>query len=146
MSAIDRARSLRRLRGPREALLFAGLLVVAPLVPALLRLPMPTVDRVLLRLPGRAPRRLSNERVAAVLETAQLFAHPIVRRGCLTRGVTLYWLLRPREDDLRLCFGIGGPADDFSGPCWLERHGEPYLEKVDPRERFPEQFALPLNA
>jgi hypothetical protein len=143
MRGADRVRALRRLRGARESLLLVGVLVVAPVVPALMRLPVPVVDRVLRRTrpPGR--RRLSEERVAAVVEIAQQFAHPVVRRGCLTRGVSLFWLL---GGDLRLCFGIGGAADDFSGHCWLERDGEPFLEKVDPRERFPTQFALPLPA
>lgn len=142
----DRLRALRRLHGVREPLLLVGVLVVAPVVPALMRLPLPKVDRVLRVLRGRGPRRLPEERVAAVVEVAQQMAHPVVRRGCLTRGVSLYWLLRERDYDLRLCFGIGGPVDDFYGHCWLERDGEPYLEKIDPRERFPTQFALPLPA
>ncbi len=143
MRGAERVRALRRLHGARESLLLAGVLVMAPVVPALMRLPMPTVDRLLRRTRPRSPRRLSDERVAAVVEVAQQFAHPVVRRGCLTRGVSLFWLL---GGDLRLCFGIGGADDDFSGHCWLERDGEPHLEKVDPRERFPPQFELPLPA
>ena len=146
MRGADRVRALRRLHGVREALMFTAVLVAAPVVPALMRLPLPRVDKVLKRVRGtRAPRQLSDERVATVVEAAQQFAHPVVRRGCLTRGVSLFVLLRDRtDDDLRLCFGIGGPADDFYGHCWLERHGEPHLEKEDPRDRFPAQFALPL--
>jgi hypothetical protein len=147
MRGAERVRALRRLHGAREALLLAGVLVAAPLVPALMRLPLPKVDRILKRVRGaRAPEQLSDERVAAVVDAAQQFAHPVVRRGCLTRGVSLFVLLRERagHEDLRLCFGIGGPADDFYGHCWLEHHGEPHLEKEDPRERFPAQFALPL--
>lgn len=143
MRGAERVRALRRVRGPRETLLLAGVLVAAPVVPALMRLPIPAVDRVLRARRRRVPRSLPDERVAMVVETAQFFAHPIVRRGCVTRGVSLYWLL---GGDLRLCFGIGGAADDFYGHCWLERDGEPYLEKADPRERFPPQFALPLPA
>ncbi len=141
MRGADRVRALRRLHGARESLLLAGVLAAAPVVPALMRLPMPTVDGILRRTRRRGPRRLPDERVAAVVEVAQQLAHPVVRRGCVTRGVSLYWLL---GNDLRLCFGIGGPADDYFGHCWLERDGEPYLEKEDPRERFPAQFALPL--
>ncbi len=85
------------------------------------------------------------ESLADVVEAAQAFAHPIVRRGCLTRGLSLFWLVEDRVGELRLCFGIGGPADDFYGHCWLERKGVPFLEKVDPRERFPAQLALPLT-
>ncbi len=121
----------------REALLLARVLVLAPLVPLLMRLPLPVVDRLLRR---KRSTRIEDARAAALVERAQRHAHPLVRRGCLTRGVTLFWLL----DDVRLCFGLGGPADDF-GHCWLERDGAPYLERVDPRERFPALLSLPLT-
>jgi hypothetical protein len=59
--------------------------------------------------------------------------------------VILFWLLRdPGQDGgLRLCFGLGGERDGFSGHCWLERERFPYLERVDPRVRFPELYAIP---
>lgn len=141
----DRAWPVVRLRGLRERILLARVLVLAPVVPVLMRLPLPLVDRLLTSWPrgGRA-LGLDADRVAAVVEAAQQAAHPLVRRGCLTRGVTLFWLLRGREEGLRLVFGIGGPADGYSGHCWLERRGELCLERVDPRQRFPEQYAIPL--
>ena len=55
MRGADRVQALRRLHGARESLLLAGVLVVAPIVPALMRLPMPTVDRVLRRTRRRGP-------------------------------------------------------------------------------------------
>jgi hypothetical protein len=143
--ARGRLGALRRLRGRRELWLFVRVLAVAPFVPLVLRLPLPIVDWICAK--GRRPmrRRLEPERVAAVVAAAQRFAHPVVRRGCLTRGLTLYWLLAEPTGELRLCFGLGGPADDFAGHCWIERAGEPYLEKEDPRQRFPEQFAIPMR-
>jgi hypothetical protein len=145
----DRAWPVARLHGAGERVLLLAVLVAAPAVPLLMRLPLPAVERLLTARRPRGPRRgrrLPAERVAAVVEAAQALAHPVVRRGCLTRGVSLFWLLRDRDrdGDLRLCFGIGGPADDFSGHCWLERDGELHLERVDPRARFPKQYTIPF--
>jgi Transglutaminase-like superfamily len=136
---------LRRLRGRRELWLFVRVLAVAPFFQLLLRLPLPVVDQIIAKMRRPAPQGLEPQRVAAVVGAAQTFAHPVVRHGCLTRGLTLYWLLAEPSSDLRLCFGLGGPADDFTGHCWIERAGEPYLETEDPRERFPEQFAIPMR-
>lgn len=142
----NRLGALRCLRGRRELWLFARVLLVAPLCPLLLRLPLGVVDWIVTRVRRPVPRGLEPQRVAAVVAAAQRFAHPVVRRGCLTRGLTLYWLLAEPSSELRLCFGIGGPADEFTGHCWLERAGEPYLEKEDPRQRFPEQFSMPMRS
>jgi hypothetical protein len=71
----------------------------------------------------------------------------MVRTGCLTRGVTLFWYLRRAGLDVELRFGVdpaeqsGGEAD---GHCWLALDGEPFLERVDPRTRFTELYRLPL--
>jgi Transglutaminase-like superfamily len=141
---ISRLRALRRLRGS-ELPVFVRVLTLSPLCPLLLHLPLPVVSWAVTRRRGRRGRGLEPQRAAAVVETAQAFAHPLVRRGCLTRGLSLFWLLNDPADDMRICFGLGGPADGFAGHCWLERGGEPYLERVDPRERFPEQFAIPAR-
>jgi len=140
----ERAAALRRLRGRGEVRLLAAVLAGAPLVPALMRLPLPVLGRLLCARPACPRRTLAPERVAAVVEVAQTVAHPVVRRGCMTRGVALFWLLRRSGGDLRLCFGLGGPEDGFAGHCWLEHGGEPFLERVDPRGRFPVQFAVPV--
>jgi hypothetical protein len=142
----SRLRALAALRGWRELWLFVRVLIVAPFVPLVLRLPLPVVDWIVTRARRPVARGLAPQRVAAVVGAAQTFAHPVVRRGCLTRGLTLYWLLPEPGSELRLCFGLGGPADDFAGHCWIERAGEPYLEKEDPRQRFPEQFAIPMRS
>jgi hypothetical protein len=139
----SRLSALRQLRGRRELWLFGRVLVVAPITPALLRLSLPTISDVLTARLGHVRHGVQPERAAAVVEAAQAFAHPLVRRGCLTRGLTLFWLLRAPGHDLRLCFGLGSVNDGFTGHCWLERAGEPYLERADPRERFPEHYAIP---
>ena len=59
--------------------------------------------------------------------------HPLVRPGCLTRGVTLYYALRRAGDDVSLCFGVGEDGGQTAGHCWLDKAGRPLLERVDPR-------------
>ncbi len=134
------------LQGARESLLLVRVLTVSPAVPFLLRLPLPRASRILSRRRRYARARASPDRVAVVVETAQVLGRPLVRSGCLTRAITLYWLLDSRQDPLTVCFGLGGPDDDYSGHCWLERGGQPYLERVDPRERFPVQYTIPQRA
>lgn len=134
-----------RLRGLREWQLFIGLCLTAPFVPLLMRRPLPSISRLLTRYHSRVARGLEPERVVEVVETAQQFGHPIVRRGCLTRGVSLFALLHDRPGDWRLCFGMGGDADDHFGHCWIERDGEAFLDPVErPAERFPPLFAFPM--
>jgi hypothetical protein len=135
----DRVASLKRLRGPRELLVLGEVLALAPAVPLLLRLPLPALRRVLTRGHG-ARLGLADERVEAVVEVAQALAHPVVRRGCLTRAITLFWLARRPGDEL--WFGIGGEADGFGGHCWLERDGRPHLEPLDVGARFVKQYAI----
>jgi len=63
---------------------------------------------------------------------------PVVRPGCLTRGVTLYYGLRREGLDVALCFGVGSPDGQMAGHCWLEMDGLPLLEGTDPRIVFTE--------
>jgi hypothetical protein len=63
---------------------------------------------------------------------------PVVRPGCLTRGVTLYYGLRREGLDVALCFGVGSAEGQMAGHCWLEMDGAPLLEGTDPRAVFTE--------
>jgi hypothetical protein len=142
----DRAWALRHLHGPGELVLLAEISLFAACVPALMRMPLPRAAGLLERASRlRAHHDVSPERLAELMAVAPAFGRPLVRSGCLTRGVTLFWLLRRRGVDVELRFGLDrdGAAD---GHCWLVRDGEPYLEKVDPRARFAETFRLPLAA
>jgi hypothetical protein len=71
--------------------------------------------------------------------------HPIVRSGCLTRGVTLYYFLRRAGVEVALRFGMGEIDGSFSGHCWLEYNGEPLVEPRDPRPLFVEMFRIPSS-
>jgi hypothetical protein len=64
--------------------------------------------------------------------------HPVVRPGCLTRGVTLYYALRRCGVPVNLCFGVGPDQGAMAGHCWLDLDGRPVLERVDPRSKFTE--------
>jgi hypothetical protein len=71
------------------------------------------------------------------------WGRPLVRPGCLTRGITGYYILRRAGLDVALCFGMGpvrGP--DVIGHCWLVLDGEPVLEAVDPRPAYTEMMRL----
>jgi hypothetical protein len=67
---------------------------------------------------------------------------PLVRPGCLTRGVTLYYALRREGIDLALCFGMGNPDGESAGHCWLAIGDDPLLERTDPRPVFTEVVRL----
>lgn len=118
----------------------------AAAVPVLMRLPLPRVAALISRPTRRSPPSATEvERLERVTALAPRVAGPVVRRGCLTRGVTLFWFLRRAGLDIELRFGID-PADgeDTDGHCWLSLDGEPFLERSDPRPRFVELYRLPL--
>lgn len=67
----------------------------------------------------------------------------MVRPGCLTRGITGYYILRRAGLDVALCFGVGlAVGRDVAGHCWLVLDGEPVLEAADPRTAFSELVRL----
>lgn len=67
---------------------------------------------------------------------------PLIRRGCLTRGLTRYRFLRQAGFDVSLCFGIGEVDGRFDGHCWLVQNGQPFLEKRDPRPIYTEMWRI----
>jgi hypothetical protein len=74
------------------------------------------------------------------------WGQPLVRPGCLTRGITGYYFLRRAGLDVALCFGIGPVRDPVAaGHCWLVLDGEPVLEAADPRLAFTEVVRLSVR-
>lgn len=141
----DRLRALSDLSGQREVLLCARVCAFACLVPLLMRMPLSRMARLLqhdVRTCSCDEAKIDGERLAVIVESAQRAGHPLVRRGCLTRGVTLFWFLRRAGAEVELCFGLGAERGDYSGHCWLTLDGEPFLERVDPRPRFTEHYRL----
>lgn len=139
----DRLGALAQLHGARELALFAYVTAFGGAVPLLLRLPLPRMSALITRAPRR-PRRepLPVARIERLVALAPRFAHPLVRTGCLTRGITLYWFLRRAGHDVELRFGVD-PTGIGDGHCWLTRDGEPYLEREDPRARVVETYRVP---
>ena len=144
----SRLRALGELRVAREVLLLARICAFAATVPLLMRLQLPRVAGLLTRPPRRPPPSANEiDRLARLTALAPRVAGPVVRPGCLTRGVTLFWFLRRAGLDVELRFGLD-PAEDLrtEGHCWLSLAGEPFLEQRDPRPRFTELYRFPLPA
>jgi hypothetical protein len=133
------------LRDPRELARALPVLAFAVLVPALLRLPLPRLEAALeprRTRPDQARQAWLERRVDDLLAAG----HPLVRPGCLTRGLTLYYFMRRAGAPVHLQFGMGRPTGELEGHCWLVREGEPYLETVDPREVFSPTYRIPAGA
>lgn len=137
-------RVLRQLRSLDEALLFLRILGVAAAVPGLLRLSLPVL---LARLdpkdvpPPAEPARI--QQIVRCVDAVLQLGRPLVRPGCLTRGVTLFYFLRCAGLEVALYFGMGQVEGQWVGHCWLVKEGEPYLERHDPRSQFTEIYRFP---
>ena len=127
-----------------DFILLPQVFLVAAAVPVLLRLRLARLQRLL----GRVPlgRHADAARIQAILRCTTIVlrrGHPLIRRGCLTRGVTLYYFLRRAGLEVDLCFGAGYLDGEFAAHCWLERDREPFQETADPRKIFAEMYRLP---
>lgn len=128
-----------------KLLLFLRIFLFAAAVPLLMRLKIARVAAIL--EPGGEPRNADPDlakRIVAYVETAIRRGRPLVRSGCLTRGLTRYYFLRRAGLDVSLHFGMGrvGREKQFLGHCWLMKEGEPYLESRDPRSRYIETYRV----
>jgi hypothetical protein len=143
---LDHRRSDRLPRGHAvdEALLALRILVFAVAVPWLLRLKLPRLRSLL--EPRHAPA-LSDpaevQRIVRYVDAVIRLASPLVRRGCLTRGVTLYYFLRRAGVPVSLRFGLGRVNEQDTGHCWLVKDGQPFLEVRDPRPFFAAIYSIP---
>jgi hypothetical protein len=132
---------LRAIGGLTAAALEAFAFGVA--APLLLRAKPDRVARVL--EPRRAPvEPRSDDRITTTVQvTDAVLARgwPLLRRGCLTRGVTRYRMLRRAGADVALCFGAGTVDGSIEAHCWIDRDGTPLLEPEDV-SRFVEMFRI----
>lgn len=132
------------IRTPTDALLVVQLLVLAALIPVLMRFPLKRVQD-LLEPSGDVPEpNGARERhVLALVSLVLDFGRPVLRPTCLTRGITRYYALRRAGVDVGLAFGLGQGTDDkVDGHCWLVKDGEPFLEAQDPRALFTEMYRI----
>jgi len=136
--------ALQRLRQKGNWGLFLKVFLFAALVPALARLKLTRLESLL--EPSRTTPpvgALQMDRIVDCVEAALKIGSPVVRGGCLTRGLTLYYFLRRASIDVALCFGTGHVKGQFAGHCWLSREGEPFLESCDPRPVFAKIYSIP---
>jgi hypothetical protein len=118
-------------------------LCFAVAVPALMRLPLAKLDALLDWMVAGGERSADDVDATAstVLQVLEV-GRPLVRRGCLTRGLTLYYGLRRAGFPVALRFGMGATSrgDGYDGHCWVELGGEPYQETRDPRPLFASMY------
>jgi hypothetical protein len=86
------------------------------------------------------------EEMAGRVDAGLRAAWPLVRRGCLTRGLTRLWFLRRAGFPVSLRFGIGEVDGRLEGHCWLVLAGEPLAEPRDPRAVYTETWRIPRAA
>ncbi|HWE60690.1 MAG TPA: lasso peptide biosynthesis B2 protein [Chloroflexota bacterium] len=135
------------LRRARDLFHLGHIFCVAAIVPLLFRLPLPWLQTLL--APRRAPRPTAPAQEEWVIDAVQGMlrrGYPLLRRGCLTRGVTLYYFLRRAGVEVTLCFGLGRAASGsggMEGHCWLVKRGEPLLEARDPRPLYTVMYTFP---
>lgn len=129
-------------RSISDVFLFFRVLLFAAAVPFLLRLKL---SRLQTLLEPRIPSAADQERIEQIIEYVEMAIHagrPLVRPGCLTRGVTRYYFFRRIGQDVSLCFGMGQVEEKFVGHCWLVRDGAPFLETRDPRPLYAEMYRI----
>jgi hypothetical protein len=102
-------------------------------VPLIMRLELPLLGRVTYGRDGRKGNAGEEDfaRVIQDVGRALRYGSALVRPGCLTRGVTLFYFLRRAGMNVRLCFGARYRGGSFEAHCWLERCGAAYLEKAE---------------
>jgi hypothetical protein len=127
-----------------DRLLRLRVYLFAAAVPVLARLRLARLAALL--EPRRLPPVSDSHRIAEVqahVDAVLGSGLPLIRSGCLTRGVTRFFFLRRAGLEVELCFGAGQVDGEFAAHCWLVRGGEPFLETVDPRDNFVVMYRVP---
>lgn len=122
--------ALSRIGAPTEVLRLAHCVLFAAAVPLLMRVPLKRLEGLIGRpAAGCSESAAGIDRVVQDVGRALRYGRPLVRRGCLTRGVTLYHFLRRAGVNVQLCFGARYRGGQFEAHCWLERDGKHFLEQ-----------------
>ena len=134
---------LKRACHPAGRFLHLRVFLFAAAVPLLMRLKLTRLQ--LLLEPKKTGRTAEPARVQSIIDYVNAIAAlgpPLVRRKCLTRGITLYYFLRRGGLDVALDFGMGNVQGEFLGHCWLVKDGEPFLENQDPRPLYAVMYRI----
>lgn len=135
----------RNLEAVTAALFPLRVLLFSALVPIQLRLRRLPDLPAWLEPKGEVPPPLPPEAVENLVRRIdRLLAagRPLVRPGCLTRGVTLFYFLRRAGADVSLRFGVGTVRGRFAAHCWVAYQGQPLAEKRDPRGIYTETWGI----
>jgi hypothetical protein len=136
--------ALQSLRSPGERVLFIRILLFAAAVPVFMRFNLRRLGRWL--EPGHIPPVQEAGKLHQIIDyvdRALDVGRPVVRRSCLTRGLTLYYFLRRAGLEVSLCFGMSRHERGFIGHCWLLKDGKPFLEQPDPELLFKAVYYWP---
>ncbi len=132
---------------PSNALLFMRIFGLIVLSPALLRLSLPRLFRLLEpKSTGKTPARPRQERIVRYTEALLAHRGPLPHRSCLRRAITLYYFLSREGAQLEVCFGVAPSGGNLDGHCWLVRDGEPFLESRDPLANFTPICTFPQGS
>jgi Transglutaminase-like superfamily len=138
--ALSSSGSNARLRRTPPFFLFLRLTAVAVAAPHLARMSLPRLQRL---LEPRSPSGGSDgigtvelDEYGYWVDAIMRRGRPLVRTGCLTRGITLYYGLRRAGADVALCFGMGSDDGRRVGHCWITLDGAPMLEAFEPTTKF----------
>jgi Transglutaminase-like superfamily len=129
-------------QGGQERMLFSESLCLALSIPLLSLLPPPRLQTILdwcAAVRQHREFRPTAADVARVVDAALRVGRPLVRRGCLTRGLALYFGLRRSGIEAELVFGMGrsaNTADGYDGHAWISIAGEPWMELRDPSAHY----------
>ncbi len=129
-------------RSISDVFLFLQILLFAAAVPFLLRLKLSRVQTLLDPGIPASPDHERIEQISEYVEKAIRAGRPLVRPGCLTRGVTRYYFFRRYGLHVSLCFGMGRDKEEFVGHCWLVKDGVPFMEPRDPRPLYVEMYRI----
>ena len=149
-SRLSPSRATAAAASPDGWLLPLRVLLFGLAVPFLVRRGPERMARLLEPAAPRPPRGMTANPAAAEALARRIdrwlrAGWPLVRRGCLVRGITRYRFLRRAGFDVSLRFGIGDVDGRFEGHCWLVRDGRPFLEKRDPRLTYTEIWRIGPN-
>jgi Transglutaminase-like superfamily len=144
--------ALRQLRSAGLGWYFLRVACFAAAVPILMRLKLPVLHRLLERRIASAAGAEGDSHgpgeIVRCVESALTVGTPLVRPGCLTRGLTLYYFLRRAGVDVTLRFGArwrNGELMEEAGHCWLEKGGAPFLENGNPYRYSVPIYSLPAT-
>jgi hypothetical protein len=127
-------------------LLILRILVYALAVPAMTRTKLTSWERFAgggpAAEPGAGPE--AEQKMVDCVDAVLVAFQPVVRPGCLVKGLTRYHFLRKAGVDVSLRFGVGQVGGSLMGHCWLVKDGRPFLEPGRPDHTYIETFRLPV--